>query len=228
MIGVYDYTVILTYLSMMSGAVGIIATMTGIGHPYIGIIFLMIPGFLDGFDGRVARTKKNRTEFEKNFGVQIDSLSDLICFGVLPAAIGIAQLRKNGIFTELVRRKEYEGHYSIMILLIAITVIYILAALIRLAYFNVTIDERKKQAAETGVEYFTGLPVTSAALIFPLALILNFYIKADLTIWYFLIMLLVAVMFLLNVKVRKVGNKGMIVIVLLGLVEFISTIMIVC
>ena len=36
-------------------------------------------------DGRVARTKKNRTEDEKNFGIQLDSLCDVICFGVFPA-----------------------------------------------------------------------------------------------------------------------------------------------
>lgn len=39
-------------------------------------------------DGRIARTKKDRTEQEKRFGIQIDSLNDLVCFGVLPAAIG--------------------------------------------------------------------------------------------------------------------------------------------
>ena len=42
MVGVYDYTVILTYLSTVSGAIGIIITMTGIGHPYGGTLFLMI------------------------------------------------------------------------------------------------------------------------------------------------------------------------------------------
>ena len=40
MIGVYDYTVILTYLSMISGVIGIIVSVTGIGHPEIGIFSL--------------------------------------------------------------------------------------------------------------------------------------------------------------------------------------------
>lgn len=90
MIGVYDYTVILTYLSLISGVLGIIIAVTGVGHPEIGIFFLMLSGILDAFNGRVARTKKNRTEIEKNFGVQIDSLADLICFGVLHVSIGLA------------------------------------------------------------------------------------------------------------------------------------------
>ena len=58
MIGVYDYTVILTYLSTCSGLLGIIFTMTEVGHPYCGTLFLMISGLLDGFDGKVARTKQ--------------------------------------------------------------------------------------------------------------------------------------------------------------------------
>ena len=39
------------------------------------------------FDGKIARTKKNRTEVEKRFGIQIDSLADIICFGVAPSLI---------------------------------------------------------------------------------------------------------------------------------------------
>ena len=39
MIGVYDYTVILTYLSLISGVLGIIIAVTGVGHPEIGIFF---------------------------------------------------------------------------------------------------------------------------------------------------------------------------------------------
>ena len=75
----------------------------------------MVSGILDAFDGRVARTKKDRNEFEKNFGIQIDSLADLICFGILPVSIGLAQLRIRGIFTEVVKRRDYEGHFSILI-----------------------------------------------------------------------------------------------------------------
>ena len=82
MIGVYDYTVILTYLSLLSGASGIIVCLKGIGHPYLGMFFLLFSGLCDTFDGKVARSKKNRTEREKRFGIQIDSLSDLVAFGV--------------------------------------------------------------------------------------------------------------------------------------------------
>ena len=46
MIGFYDYTVILTYLSLMSGTIGIMLCLNGMGHPYLGMFFLLFSGFL--------------------------------------------------------------------------------------------------------------------------------------------------------------------------------------
>ena len=224
MLGVYDFTVILTYCSMISGVIGIIVAMTGIGHPFLGALFLLVSGLLDGFDGKVARKKKGRTEFEKNFGVQIDSMSDLICFGVLPAAIAMSLLRVTGIFTELKHHKDYEGNLWLLIILVTIAIFYILAALIRLAYFNATTEERRETAEKTGVEYFSGLPVTSAALVFPLTLVVHYYTNADLTLFYFLIMLIMAILFVWNFKIKKPGKVGLAVMVGIGILELIAVI----
>ncbi|MCR4807234.1 MAG: CDP-alcohol phosphatidyltransferase family protein [Lachnospiraceae bacterium] len=226
MIGVYDYTVILTYISLVSGVIGIIVTVTGIGHPEIGIFFLMVSGILDAFDGRIASTKKDRTDLEKNFGIQIDSLTDMICFGVLPATIGLAQLRISGIFTELVRRRDYEGNYAFLILLLIIAVFYVLAALIRLAYFNSTCDIREEEKKKTGVSYYCGLPVTSAALIFPLEMVVQFFVNMDLTVIYFVLLLVVAIAFILNIKVRKPGKVGLAVMIAIGTAEFVLSIIV--
>ena len=224
MIGVYDYTVILTYLSLVSGILGIIITVTGVGHPELGVFFLMISGLLDAFDGRVARTKKNRTKIEKDFGVQIDSLTDLICFGVLPVTIGLAQLRISGVYTEVVRRKDYDGSFPILIILLIIAVFYVLAALIRLAYFNATSEIRCEESKKTGVTYYMGLPVTAAALVFPLVMNIHFFSKWDITYFYFLMMLIVAIAFVINVKVRKPGKVGLAIIIVIGLAEFVASI----
>ncbi|WP_242829340.1 CDP-alcohol phosphatidyltransferase family protein [Butyrivibrio sp. WCD3002] len=226
MIGVYDYTVILTYLSTVSGAIGIIITMTGIGHPYGGTLFLMISGLLDAFDGRVARTKKNRSDFEKEFGAQIDSLSDLICFGVLPASIGIAQLRVNGAFKDVIRGSMNTAKGWTVVILLSIAAFYILSALVRLAYFNSTAAERAEQKEKLGVEYFTGLPVTTAALIFPLTLIIHYFTRADLTFFYFWMLFLVGMLFIGNFKIPKPGLKVICIGVVIGLFEFIANIFI--
>lgn len=225
MIGVYDYTVILTYLSMISGCVGTIIAMTGIGHPFVGALFLMVSGLCDGFDGRVARSKKNRTQLEKDFGVQIDSFSDLIAFGVLPAAIGVAMLRVSEIYTDRPFWKDNGKYEWYPILLVAVAVIYVLAGMIRLAYFNATEEIRKKETEEKGVQYFTGLPITTAAIVFPLVLILHFYIHFDFSIVYFIVLLIMAMLYLGGFKIRKPGRVGLLLQVLIGAAEFI---MIVC
>ncbi|SFC99506.1 CDP-alcohol phosphatidyltransferase family protein [Butyrivibrio sp. YAB3001] len=224
MIGVYDYTVILTYLSLVSGTLGIIVTVTGVGHPELGVFFLMVSGLLDAFDGRVARTKKNRSQIEKDFGIQIDSLTDLICFGVLPVTIGLAQLRISGVYTEVVRRKDYDGSYPILIILLTIAIFYVLAALIRLAYFNATSEIRCEESKKTGVTYYMGLPVTAAALVFPLVMNIHFFSNWDITYFYFLTMLIVAIAFVINIKVRKPGKIGLTIIIVIGLAEFIASI----
>ena len=87
MIGFYDYTVILTYLSLLSAVTGIGLAVAH--HPLLAILCLMFSGLCDMFDGRVARTKKNRTAEQKGFGIQIDSLCDIVAFGILPAVITI-------------------------------------------------------------------------------------------------------------------------------------------
>ena len=104
----------------------------------------------------------------KKFGIQIDSLSDLIAFGILPACIGIAMLRYTMYIPDLSGFTKYIlTHYNLQtqIVLSLIAVLYVLAAMIRLAYFNV-MEEEDQNRDETGAKIYTGLPVTSAALIF--------------------------------------------------------------
>ena len=85
MIGFYDYTVILTYISFASSISGIFLATRG--HFNWAIFCLAFSGLCDMFDGKIARTKKNRTEDEKRFGIQIDSLCDVVCFGVFPIVL---------------------------------------------------------------------------------------------------------------------------------------------
>lgn len=85
MLGIYDYTVVLTYVSLMVSIGGMMLSVNG--HLNLAVLCLAISGLCDMFDGKIARTKKDRTEEEKCFGIQIDSLCDIVCFGVGPAII---------------------------------------------------------------------------------------------------------------------------------------------
>ena len=58
MIGIYDYTVILTYLSVCSAITGIFFSFNG--YTFYAVICLMLSGLFDMFDGKVARTKRNQ------------------------------------------------------------------------------------------------------------------------------------------------------------------------
>lgn len=82
MIGFYSYTVVLTYLGLASAAMGMILTFQGFAK--YALFCLAFSGLCDMFDGKVARLKKDRTEDEKRFGIQIDSLCDVVCFGAFP------------------------------------------------------------------------------------------------------------------------------------------------
>lgn len=221
MIGVYDYTVILTYLSLLSAGTGIVITLGGAGHPFLGIFFLLFCGLCDAFDGKVANSKKDRTDTERKFGIQIDSLSDLIAFGVLPACIGAAFIRVSPMLSGLTSEGSRPWYLTAAKMLVfAVLVLYILAAMIRLAYFNVSEEER--QATEGGVrKYYLGLPVTSAAIIFPFVALLQYVIPTDLTLLYIFTAVLCAVLFLSPFQLRKVGLKGILVFIGIGAIEFI-------
>ena len=221
MIGVFDYTVWLTYFSLIFATLGIVVSLHQTGHPYIGVFFLLMCGFCDAFDGKVARTKKNRTDFQKKYGVQIDSLSDLVAFGVLPACIGNAMMRVHPTISE-VPTLHKEGHiaFPVEIILYVILILYVLAAMIRLAYFNVT-EEERQNTESGGRNYYTGLPVTSAALIFPTVLLFQYLIPRDITLVYFGVMFLTAFLFVSKIQVKKPGIRGILIMVGIGFVEFI-------
>ena len=184
LIGFYDYTVILTYLSLVSSLTGMICACRG--HFWAAVGCLMFSGFCDMFDGIVARSKKNRTADEKNFGIQLDSLCDVVSFGMAPAFT----LYCMGVNSAL-------G--------IAILCCYCICAVIRLAFFNV--QEAKRQQVESGSnKFYRGLPVTTSALIFPLFYLLRPLLPGKIFVMgLYILAALTAFLFVLDFKVKKPG-----------------------
>lgn len=218
MIGFYDYTTLLTYLSLLSACTGIVLSLAGEGHPFMACFCLLFCGFCDAFDGKVARTKKNRTDLERNYGIQIDSLSDLVAFGVLPACMGGALILDSPLLRRLTELYRDKWFFLVgALVLFAILLLYVLAAMIRLAYFNVTEEERQK--TEGGVrKYYTGLPVTCAALIFPPVMLAQYLTVADISLVYIAVALLTALAFVSRLQVPKPGLKGILAMIAAGLV----------
>ncbi|HLF30021.1 MAG TPA: CDP-alcohol phosphatidyltransferase family protein, partial [Xanthomonadales bacterium] len=79
--GVFLLPNALTTGALFAGFYSIISGING--HYTAGVIAIIVAGFLDGLDGRVARLTNTQSEF----GVQYDSLSDLISFGLAPALL---------------------------------------------------------------------------------------------------------------------------------------------
>ena len=179
MIGFYDYTVILTYMGALAGLLGIGMSIQGL---YINAILCMAVALVcDTFDGIVARAKKNRTKGEMLFGIQIDSLCDLISFGICPATL----------FYKLGMEKPLD-----LMLLGA----YCLCCVIRLGYFNTLAVQ-----AELGTKGdYRGLPVVCLDIMTP-AVYLGYRIAP--AAWQLWVLRLAGVLFgflyILDFKVKK-------------------------
>ena len=146
-VGKWNKSVILTYAGLLLAVLGIFLAFTAEKITY-SFCCLMVAGICDLFDGMVARRCK-RTEEEKMFGIELDSLVDVVSFIALPVCIFIAL-----------------GFTSVWYLIIYL--VYALFGVARLAYFNIATADSEK-----AVKYYIGLPVTYTALIFPLLYLLS-------------------------------------------------------
>lgn len=208
MIGFYNYTVILTYIGLASSVFGM--TQVFHGNYRAALLCLIISGTCDMFDGKIARTKKDRTKQEKVFGIQIDSLCDLICFGMFPATIGFSMA---------------VGKLSLQILGTVASVMFVLGAVIRLGYFNVMEQERQEQTEENR-KYYQGLPVTSVALLLPMVYIVCVYFDAlPLAPTYSIAMIIISLLFVLDIRVKKPGNFGTLLMSVIGLLVLAGVLM---
>ena len=192
MIGFYDYTVVLTYISLICSVFGMTQAIDG--RFRVAIVCLALTGLLDMFDGKVARTKKDRTDDQKLCGVQIDSLCDVVCFGIFQAMICYI-LGVRGILGGIII--AYYGVCSV----------------IRLAFFNVL--ETNRQREEDGAnKYYHGLPITTMAIVLPLTFLLNFCISQFAFKCVLMVVLaVVGTLFIVDFKLKKPSNKMLAVLV---------------
>lgn len=131
--GIYLLPNVLTTGALFAG---FYAVLLGFGGHYeFAVIAIFTAMFFDGLDGRVARL----TNTESDFGMQYDSLADMVSFGIAPAVVSYAW-----------------GLSSLGNLGIAAAFIYASCAALRLARFNV-------QSAQSDEKQFTGLPSPAAA-----------------------------------------------------------------
>lgn len=126
---------------------GVYSIISGINGAYISAaVAIGIAGVLDGLDGRVARMTNTQSEF----GVQYDSLSDMISFGLAPAILAFNwSLQSMGGISPLAGKLGWLAAF-----------VYIACAALRLARFN----SQAAQATDSDKTYFQGLASPAAAL----------------------------------------------------------------
>ncbi|MGH7987196.1 MAG: CDP-diacylglycerol--serine O-phosphatidyltransferase [Candidatus Binataceae bacterium] len=131
--GVYLVPVTITSLGLLAGFYSLISAVNA--HFELAAVMIMVAFICDGLDGRVARASSTSSQF----GVEYDSLSDVVAFGVAPAGLA---------YTWALKPLGAIG--------IVLAGLYVVAAALRLARFNIqTVSSDKRR--------FTGLPVPGAA-----------------------------------------------------------------
>lgn len=157
-----------TLLNIVFGSLSLVYTLN---QQYSSAaIFILIAVLMDSLDGRIARKLDNCSQF----GKELDSLSDLVSFGVAPALLVYSQ-----VLTPYV--------YSLGLI---VAILYIVCGAFRLARFNVLNIS----------DSFMGIPITLAGAI---VAVLSFFSTSMSTTLVLATLLFLAIMMVSSVKVPK-------------------------
>lgn len=144
-------------------------------HFELAAIYIGISVFVDGLDGRIARM----TNTVSDFGRELDSLADVISFGIAPGVLAFAwgvQFVDWSIVDPTMRVQLQRGTYFI-------TFLFLLCGASRLARFNISENPIPKNPGRPDRKYFVGLPIPAAAgMVAAVVYALN---SQPLRVWYF-------------------------------------------
>jgi CDP-diacylglycerol--serine O-phosphatidyltransferase len=178
--GVYLLPNLITTASLFAGFYAIIASIDG--RFYQAAIAILVSLVLDGLDGRIARMTKSTSDF----GVQYDSLADLVAFGVAP-----------GIMVYLWALKPFQQFGWVAAFL------FVVCGALRLARFNV-------QQGSMDPRYFNGLPIPAAATMIATSIIFYYEIGEWAPQRYIYILVMIYLLsFLMVSNVKYVSFKKM-------------------
>jgi CDP-diacylglycerol--serine O-phosphatidyltransferase len=164
---------LITVLAICAGLTGIRLAFEN--RYELAVAMVLLAAFLDGIDGRVARLMKASSKF----GAQMDSLADIVNFGVAPALV---------VYVFVLDQARSLGWIAALI--------YAIAAGLRLARFNVMAERENKASWQS--EYFVGVPAPAGAMLVLLPVYIGFLgVMPTRTIAYFAAGYTVLIAFLL-------------------------------
>ena len=174
-----DLPNICSLLGLMSAVIGIYFAIQGnFPAAIIGVLWAVL---FDWYDGIIARKMKGRTKVQGDFGAQLDSMIDIVSFGILPAIILLSY-----------------GNYNIWYLPGAFVIVA--ASAIRLTYFNVygLIDSKT----------YKGFPLDNNVLILALVFLFEgFFTPSTFSIIIYALMMILSALNLSSIPTPKFGGK---------------------
>ena len=158
----------ITLMNLSFGVVAIILIIKGLGH--MSLLFIFLAALFDRFDGMVAR----HYNAESLFGKELDSLCDLVSFGLAPALL---------IYETALYTTPWLG--------IIVTIFYVLTGAVRLARYNASEFD--------GVFY--GVPITAAGVVMTLSFFLVPYMGS---LFFVILTLIMSLLMISNIRIAKV------------------------
>ncbi len=146
---------LLTFTNLFLGGFAVIESIKG--NLDLCLLLIFIAAFVDRFDGMVAR----KLQIESELGKQLDSMSDIISFGVAPALL---------IYQGILFEFDFPGTFF--------TIFYIACGAYRLARFNISEDQ----------SYFTGLPITAAGCLLTFSYLLFPFLLPEMFLFFIIIL----------------------------------------
>jgi len=157
--GMYILPSLFTTANIAAGFYAILETVHGISgearHLDYAAMAIGFAVLFDGLDGRIARM----THTDSDFGRELDSLADVITFGVAPALLawmwGFHLLPPAGIAPDLYLKITQLGTISCFA--------FLMAGASRLARFNIAKNPQPSNPGRPGKKYFVGMPIPAGA-----------------------------------------------------------------
>lgn len=193
-IGVYRKCDFVTMTGTIFALSGILCAVNG--KTLISVFCLIFAAICDAFDGVVARKHQSKKE-QVVYGTELDSLSDVISFGVLPMLI-VQNLTVRNIYTYI------------------IGIIFVLFGVIRLAYFNMLSITKQSNGKE-----FIGLPITASAIILPSVYFICLILKIKNPYIFPSLLLITGILYVCPFKLRKLTNSEKLMLSVIGIIAVI-------
>ena len=159
------------------------------GNMFLAMLCLCLAALCDAMDGRIARATPSVTKKGRFYGVQLDSLCDMVSFGAVPCFVAY--------------QMGYNGTFDILLYML-----FVICGAIRLANFN---TDAAAEGEPVRMKYFTGIPIPFSAVLFPLLAIVHM-LAGHLFLLFRLVFLLVGVGYILRIKVPKPSGMAQLII----------------